>query len=291
MRLEFVNFNEASLGSNAGELHAAFEKNGCCILHLTTETMETVANAIAASSRFFVQPKETKVAFSDNDTRVGFRLAGIEYSRSPERPDLMESLSYSHKYDRIIQELARNEIEIIWREASIAAFGALDKIFTNLLNALRSYVCPDLRQIYKPFPQSFSADGSFLQINHYFAELMSRSILQDSHEDGNLITLLLSDTDGLQLSLDEHDYIDCTPPSGCLLAFSGSLMTRLSEGRYPTVFHRVVRYPHIKERRSLMYFANPAPDQPLFPWGAGNDEDIARLAAESAERFGLPRLT
>ncbi|WEX74775.1 hypothetical protein PYH37_000047 [Sinorhizobium numidicum] len=290
MKVKLATIEEAAMEDNAGELDETFRRNGCCLIRLKPTTSNVIRKAMEASVALFRQPAEVKAAFVDSTTRVGYRSVGIEYSQSLNRPDLMESLSYSIKHEGIIHGLAQGEAETEWRKSSRAGFQALDLIFIRLLNTLHSSVSPGRAVPYKPFPDSFSANGSFLQTNHYTSELMSRSILQDCHEDANLVTLLLSDADGLELSLDRSSFVGCSPPADCLLAFSGSLMTKLSRGRYPTVYHRVVRLPHVMERKSMMYFANPSPDEFLFPWGTGGEENLAQIAAESPQRFGLPKL-
>ena len=77
--------------------------------------------ALATANRFFERPLEDKIAHGSTDHNYGYRPFGIEYSVSPERPDMNECFTlWSSRLDLIpnaedIQDVT--EAFLGWRDS------------------------------------------------------------------------------------------------------------------------------------------------------------------------------
>ena len=71
-----------------------------------------------------------------------------------------------------------------------------------------------------------------------------------------------------------------------VVAFAGSLLTRLSDGRIPFMDHAVSNLPTIGERSSLVYFALPELDKRYRSFIDGRTLDIAAIVNELHQAFG-----
>lgn len=112
--------------------------------------------------------------------------------------------------------------------------------------------------------------------------------LQDSHEDGHLITLIKPDREGLVIFPDgpNHPEVPVQLRDNELIAISGSLLTALSDGRIPPMYH-AVRNPRMRmKRKSIVYFAIPDLSPGYTTLLAGKKINIARMADESHQEFG-----
>jgi isopenicillin N synthase-like dioxygenase len=87
-----------------------------------------------------------------------------------------------------------------------------------------------------------------------------------AHGDINLITALPRSTaPGLQVRVDDH-WIDAVPPEGQVIINTGIMLERLTNGRIPIGWHRVVAAPGYEgERHSVVQFCHPRPWTVLSP--------------------------
>jgi flavonol synthase len=86
------------------------------------------------------------------------------------------------------------------------------------------------------------------------------------HADGSAVTILAQDGDyeGLQVQLPNGDWLPVPLVPGALQVFSGSLLTRWSNGLLRPARHRVVA-GGTRKRRSVAIFYYPSLDQVLEP--------------------------
>jgi len=86
------------------------------------------------------------------------------------------------------------------------------------------------------------------------------------HADGSVLTVLAQDGDyhGLQVQLPDGDWVAAPVVPGALLVFTGSLLTRWTNGRLRPARHRVVA-GGTATRRSTAIFYYPALDRVLEP--------------------------
>jgi isopenicillin N synthase-like dioxygenase len=87
-----------------------------------------------------------------------------------------------------------------------------------------------------------------------------------AHADINLITALPRATAaGLQVRLN-GSWVAATPPPGRVILNGGLMLERLSNGRIPAAWHRVVAPPESRdERLSVVQFCHPRPWTVLAP--------------------------
>jgi isopenicillin N synthase-like dioxygenase len=132
------------------------------------------------------------------------------------------------------------------------------------------------------------AGASYIEINSYF-RTDERSLLQDRHEDGHLLTILTSDGPGLEIERgDTWEAIGFG--AGELGIMPGSLLTDMTGGRIPPLFHQV-RNHHLPSRQSILFLVNPPLDGPIEPWlvtDANRGINIAERARSNGQSFGLP---
>ena len=87
-----------------------------------------------------------------------------------------------------------------------------------------------------------------------------------AHADINLITALPRSTaPGLQVEVNE-EWVDAVPPDGGVIINTGLMLERLTNGRIPSGWHRVVAAPGFEgERYSVVQFLHPRPWTVLNP--------------------------
>ncbi|MFK8026244.1 MAG: isopenicillin N synthase family dioxygenase [Ilumatobacter sp.] len=87
-----------------------------------------------------------------------------------------------------------------------------------------------------------------------------------AHADINLITALPRSTaPGLQVDVN-GEWVDAIPPDGGVIVNTGLMLERLTNGRIPSGWHRVVAAPGFEgERYSVVQFCHPRPWTVLNP--------------------------
>ncbi|MGH8860072.1 MAG: 2-oxoglutarate and iron-dependent oxygenase domain-containing protein, partial [Jatrophihabitantaceae bacterium] len=63
---------------------------GFAVVRLSDLDTDRLRTAIATANRFFRRPLEDKIAHGSTDHNYGYRPFGIEYSVTPDRPDMNE---------------------------------------------------------------------------------------------------------------------------------------------------------------------------------------------------------
>ncbi|CKR81197.1 Uncharacterised protein [Mycobacterium tuberculosis] len=112
-----------------------------------------------------------------------------------------------------------------------------------------------------------------------------RTYLQDRHEDGHLITLIKPTRDGLVIFLNDRE-VSVHLADDEVIVITGSLLTMLSDGRIPTMYH-AVRKPKMElARSSLVYFAIPDLRHSYTTLLGKDRINIAEFADESHRAFG-----
>ena len=266
------------------EAYQALQEFGAFFLQLPTECRVAIDHLVELSNRFFAQEMDHKSDFLDSETLVGFRPEGIEYSCSPDRPDKMTSLSYNLVYHTRLENLADRQDRLALLQTMQDTANGMNILFCELLSLLAGEDWAE-----NIHPGMFDG-GSFLQINDYQATHLKDEIQQDAHEDGNILTILCSSQAGLEVSVDSRTYREVTPGKGRAVVFGGEILSLLSGGALPMTYHRVVRKEGVSARQSMMFFGNPSQGINLQPWEKAEQGtiDIARLARDNSQRFGLP---
>uniref|UniRef100_UPI003F49A6BC hypothetical protein n=1 Tax=Nonomuraea sp. CA-252377 TaxID=3240003 RepID=UPI003F49A6BC len=233
----------------------------------------------AAAAAFFTQDEKVKRVHGSDDFTYGFRPYGRQYSISPDRPDMNESFTY----------WADNPATVPHHDApTVTPFLRALGDYWTVAAAITGNVLAELAAHYGHQPHAAPPfrDYSYLEINWYHPS--DRDLLQDRHEDGHLLTLAVSDGPGLEIEtggrmnpVPVHD--------NRLLAMPGSLLTAMTGGDIPPLYHQV-RNHRLPRRLTVLFLANPPLDRPVPPFvhREGQPIDIAHLARTSGAMFGLP---
>jgi isopenicillin N synthase-like dioxygenase len=252
--------------------------NGYARPTLEHSAQSTLTDALAAARRFFALPYAQKARHVSSDRNHGYRPMGHEYSSTPDRLDL-------------------NECFTMW-SARLDLIPDSDEItdMTNALLGYRAAMIPLVSKIVEGLGVRFGAAelptfaaASHLQVNSYNDLVGDRDLLQDKHEDAHLLTLLHATEGGLEIFPDG----ELTPvflEPGELVIFPGSVLTSLTGGAIPPLYHQV-RNLHLADRVSIMYFVNPELLKPLFPWVSVEGQapvDLREKVRQAPANYGLP---
>lgn len=212
---------------------------------------------LKAGHDFFAKPDTQKQAAATLERLEGYRPIGSEFSISPDHPDLCEVFSvWPWNADRsevrawaTASELHKTVTEALPIYGSVAA---------RLMNAVRRLIKPDSQQL-------DLSEASYLQLNHYTPSRHGRHLLQEEHEDGHIITLIRPTSPGLEVKIAEA-FEPVTLASNQVIALSGGLLTILTGGMIPPLFHRVRNNRATTIRQSVIFFGNPSVSSDTSPW-------------------------
>jgi hypothetical protein len=223
---------------------------------------------------------ELREEFSFPDLTDGFLAIGGEHAKYTTHVDLCDRFCYWHKHraNHRQKKFAEEKIYSAIVTCEFEMHAMAQKMIAGLWDFFNGAGQVDIR------------DSSYLQLCMYANEhrVSDRRYLQDRHEDGHLITLIKPTRDGLVIFPDGPDAreVPVFLHDDELLVISGSLLTALSDGRIPPMYH-AVKNPFVHmERKSLVYFAIPELSQAYTTLLARNRINVAELANESHRAFG-----
>jgi isopenicillin N synthase-like dioxygenase len=253
---------------------------GYAVVKLGDVDAANLHNAIDTAVRFFERPLDEKKRHGSSDHNYGYRPFGIEYSISPDRPDM-------------------NECFTVWssRLDLIPNASDIDDL-TNSFLSWRDSLAPLVKAILDEVARNFGVDdapefekASYLQINYCLPAPPERDLLQDKHEDGHMVTVLHATAPGLEIYVND-DVQPMLPGPDEVVIMPGSVLTALSGGKIEPLYHQVRNHGlPAGERQSIMYFVNPEIDEPLFGWidsPDGERADIREHVQNAPSMFGLP---
>jgi isopenicillin N synthase-like dioxygenase len=241
-------------------------------------------HAISTAVEFFQRPDDEKMAHGSADHNYGYRPFGVEYSVTPDRPDMNECFT-----------LWSSRLDLVPNAADIPE---LTQAFLSWRDSLAPLVTAVLDEVAKTLGAAGAPPfekASYLQINYCLPTPPERDLLQDRHEDGHMVTVLHSTAPGLEIFVGD-EVVPMQPGPDEVVIMPGSVLTALSGGQIPPLYHQV-RNHGLDDRQSLMYFVNPEVDQPLYAWtgssgssgaSGGVREDIRAHVQNAPTMFGLP---
>jgi isopenicillin N synthase-like dioxygenase len=251
---------------------------GYCVVKLSDVDAANLRNAIATAVRFFERPLADKAAHGSTDHNYGYRPFGIEYSQTPDRPDMNECFTlWSSRLDLIPNAQDIPELTaafLAWRDSLAPLVKAI------LDEVARNFGTDDAPEFEK---------ASYLQINYCLPAPPERDLLQDKHEDGHMVTVLHATAPGLEIYVGDEP-TPMLPGPDEVVIMPGSVLTALSGGKIEPLYHQV-RNHGLDDRQSIMYFVNPEVDEPLYSWIAspdGSRADIREHVQNAPTMFGLP---
>lgn len=195
-----------------------------------------------------------KTSFSFSQDTDGFFPFGAEYSSIEDHPDLCERFCYwsAHASKRVGFDFTRSNF-----------FTAVD-IFERQISELAQELMDEICSEFGVPPLAPFRSASYVQLCVYGAQTPSieRRFAQDPHEDGHMLSFIKPSREGLVLlkgrSLEPVRLLESE-----IAVLAGSLLTELSDHAIPAAYHAVLAPQRPLARSSLIYFANPNPEQVL----------------------------
>jgi isopenicillin N synthase-like dioxygenase len=261
------------------------ENQGFLRIPVDGELRHATDRVFALAEEFFVRSAAEKRHFAYPAWVEGYRELGPEYSQVPERPDLTESFSIWHR-NRARPELDAWAAACPLHPAMRHASAMLSDMVRGLFAAMAEYWGP------ADAPELRFQDGTWTQLNYYEPARHSRELLQDPHEDGHLITFVLTNAPGLEIEVN-GEFVPAGIGRSELLVMPSSLLSLMTGYRVKPLYHQVRNTYRTDPRSSLLYFVNPEIDQHLAPWIANESNegiDIVERANAGPTQFGLPSL-
>ena len=235
---------------------------------------EALQQTYSAMKEFFSLPTSSKQTYEDREggNQRGYTAMGREHAKDSDVSDLKEfwhvgpELSNEHPLrKRVPPNVWPTEVDM--HECAMRLFHSLDACGAMLLRAIARYLDADE----EAFADMINGGNSVLRAIRYPGPTEQKSmpgqVWAAAHEDINLITLLPEATEpGLELLQRDGTWLPILPVPGQLIADSGDMLQRLTNGRFPSTTHRVKAPPHANgPRYSIPFFQHPHPDQILTP--------------------------
>ena len=229
--------------------------------------------AYAAASAFFRLPEETKASYIVKGGRGqrGYTPFGSEHAKDNPAPDLKEfwhvgrELPGGHPLaDAYPPNLWPTEVDD-FREPMLTLYDELERVSVSLLRALALYLGEDEYV----FTELTDTGNTVMRSLRYPAlegiEVQPGSVRAAAHEDINFITLLITSTaSGLELLDRDGKWLAVNAQPGEIVADSGDMLHRVTNGVIPATTHRVVNPDDASEERmSMPFFVHPRPDAVL----------------------------
>jgi isopenicillin N synthase-like dioxygenase len=264
---------------------ARLESTGHLLLEGGARRASKLARLMHREHAFFAHDATARRGDFGPELVSGHRGIGVEYSTTPERPDLMESLSLSI---RALREMApRAPAGSVLHASMCEVARELEGVATEILCALRHHYLGRDESIFR------CDHASFLQMSFYRPSAHARALLQDRHEDANLFTLVHALEPGLEIEDRGGSARPVHLQPGQLLLMPGELLALFTGRRIKPLYHRVRNHPDVDTRLSVMFFVNPNLDQLLKPWVHNEHNegiDLVHRTMVNPLQFGLPAL-
>lgn len=250
---------------------------GYARVQLTTEGLAALDALRTAAAGFFARDEQWKRAHGDEPGLFGFRPYGMQFSDDPDLRDECESFAYW-----------ANRPELIPRHEDLGELTAALGGYWQVAAELTAEVLAQLAAHYGDQAVLDTCQSSYVEINSYGRPL-DREFLQTRHEDGHLITLVVPNKRGLEVEIDSEMVAETTRP-GEVLIMPGSLLTSMTGGEIPPLYHRVRNFRD-PARLTVLYFVNTPFRGQVSPYLLNESNagiDMAQLAREKCTLFGKP---
>jgi isopenicillin N synthase-like dioxygenase len=267
--IDFAPFREGSAEGKtrvADAIRAACESTGFFYLSAHSVAPATIADAFAASRRFFAGPiaERLKVKLVIGKNRGYQPLGSRIYAEKADAPDLNESFKYQHEFasdDPDILDGSRVHALNQWpdlpdfRAPLLAYYDAMERLSDDLLRAFS--LALDLREDY--FLAFYRKPLTQINLIHYPPHppvTAERQFGLRPHADTTAFTILAQGgVEGLQV---EHrgGWIEVPPIPGTFVINIGDMMARWTNDRFASTPHRVINRSG-QERYSIPFFAIP----------------------------------
>jgi isopenicillin N synthase-like dioxygenase len=262
--------------------------DGFVILTVPSGVQETIQTTFQAARDFFSAGLDQKMANRLVDD-WGYRPFGIEYSGSPERPDLVESFSASVRNWGASNCLRSDTARNLYRQM-LNAISVLEPIAECLTIRLAETLTNSaMRNVL----QGAFRNWSCLQINHTYFDMADERMINDLHEDGHLITVACSTGPGLELLTPSGEFLPVTTKFNEVVIMPGEIIWLLSGGYVRPLYHRVRSEAQSHKRLALLFFGDIDP-RLCKAWVSNEvnaNTDIGARVLTNGKRFGLDAFT
>lgn len=260
------------------------KNDGFLLITLTKQACKNVAATFEAAYPFFRAPPDEK---NKNilPEELGYRPTGIEYSQSPDRPDPIESFTVDGRTDAVPPDCKSASARELYKQM-LSTFDVFERIAealtirladtlggksagSALRGALRRWSCLQLN-----YSRPADADAPFIN---------------ESHEDGHLLTVSCANEPGLEIQTAGGDFVPMTTTPDEVIIMPGEIVWLLSGGQIRPLYHRVRRESGCSERLALLFFGDISP-RLCRPWvhsDVNEGIDIGGRVLTNAARFGL----
>ncbi len=262
-----------------GRIIKDFETKGYSNIPISKEYQERITSFHRISKRFFSSGQAPTDVLSSNFIS-GYRDIGTEYSQHPSRMDLMKAISLPVKSLKKVAKGLSNEFE--------SSFNATGSLFFELAEELTSALNKKYGDALNAI--SCSTSTSFFQVSFYEPHLHERDTLQDTHEDGNLFTLVWGSAPSLEIV--KNDYtVPIDFQKNEIYLMPGRILSLLTGNKIQACDHVVKCHNHQLYRVSFMCFVNPSIHKSIKPWihnDYNSEKNINEEIQFHSTKFGLP---
>lgn len=258
--------------------------NGFARVQLTAGEVSQLDALYKEAMAFFSAGEDYNIRYSSDPLTNGYRPYRSAYNNGDpvNEDDLNDSFLYW-------SEEAATKIP---EYQDIGPFlRALKKYRSNALTRVMGMLISELAAHYDYQRELTFQRASVLQINS-FGRPSSRDLLQTSHEDGVLATVIWTSAPGLE-ALVQHEVVPLTPTKHEVLVMPGGILELMTGGEIGALYHQARNLGlESLDRTSIMFFSCPDFDKgPIEPYvvnDVNRNTDIAEYIQSATDVFGLP---
>ncbi|MFT5681137.1 MAG: isopenicillin N synthase-like dioxygenase [Myxococcota bacterium] len=233
----------------------------------------TVEQTYALIKKFFFMSAEVKQQYlvPGGAGQRGYSPYRAEHAKGFDLPDLKE---FWHVGRELLADHPLTAVypDNVWpaelpdfQAIALALYAQLELVSNILLTGLALY----LGEPADGFTGLTDDGNTILRMIHYPAlddhTFIPGAVRAAAHEDINFITLLITSTaSGLQILTRDNKWLDVNAEPGEIVADSGDMLSRITNGRLPSTTHRVIN-PDVgfTNRFSMPFFVHPRPEAVL----------------------------
>ena len=263
---EYLSQDESAKSDFSQNLGHAFSNYGFVIIKNPGISRALIKDFFQAADQFFKLPLETKNRYKKANVsgQRGYVSFGTEHAKQSDQPDLKEFFQFGQESTKEYRGEAYPENVIVaeapdFYRKGMELYRAFEKAGDFLLEAIAIYL-----ELDKDYFKKFTLNGSSILRAIYYPPILSEpgsALRSESHEDINLITLLVgASAGGLQVLDKSGKWLNALPVEDEMVINVGDMLQRLTNNKLKSTTHRVVNPPREKwgtERFSIPFFLHP----------------------------------
>ncbi len=229
--------------------------------------------AYAAARAFFALPDDVKARYNikGGKGQRGYTPFGAEHAKDNPAPDLKEFWHVGRELPAD-HPLMKAYPANVWpaeidgfRDRMLALYAELERVSVVLLKALALYLGEEEDTLVEPTIIGYTVLRALRYPPLEGIVVLAAGVRAAAHEDINYITLLITSTaSGLELLTREGRWMAVNAAPGEIVADSGDMLHRVTNGVIPATTHRVVNPDDAsQERMSMPFFVHPRPEAVL----------------------------